>query len=85
MSKPTEIQKRFHRDYSLFMKEFCENNGDLDAMSILALQAYIVGQSIALQDQTKVTPEMAMRCVVRNIELGNKHVIDGVMASVGNA
>lgn len=48
---------------------------DLSAEELLAVAAAFVGQMIALQDQTKITPEQAMDLVARNIEAGNMAAI----------
>lgn len=58
---------------------------DMDALEILAIAAYTVGQLVALQDQRKVTPLMAMEIVASNIEAGNLHVVEGMMDTGGNA
>jgi len=47
----------------------------LDAAEILAIAAHIVGQLIALQDQRKMTREMALQLIMANIEQGNQEVI----------
>lgn len=52
----------------------------LDAVDMLAVTSHLVGQLIALQDQTKVTPEMALAVVSANIEKGNAEVLDPVLA-----
>lgn len=44
---------------------------DMDAQRILAITCQFVGQLIALQDQRKITPDMAMQIVQENIEVGN--------------
>jgi hypothetical protein len=45
---------------------------DMPAQRILAIVSQFVGQLIALQDQRKITPEMAMQIVGENIEIGNR-------------
>lgn len=50
----------------------------LDAQEILALLAHMVGQAIALQDQRKMTRDMALQIVIENIEQGNQEVLDGL-------
>ena len=44
---------------------------DMDASEVLAIAAYTVGQLIALQDQRKMTPAMALKVISDNIEAGN--------------
>lgn len=48
---------------------------DMPAERILAIMAYTVGQLVAMQDQRKFTPAMAMQLVASNIEAGNADVI----------
>jgi hypothetical protein len=57
----------------------------MDAIEILAIAAYTLGQLIALQDQRAVTPAMAMEIVASNIEAGNGHVIEGLLEPGGTA
>jgi hypothetical protein len=47
----------------------------LTSLEILAVGANMVGKLIALQDQRTVTPELAMKVVAANIEMGNRHLI----------
>jgi hypothetical protein len=47
----------------------------LTPLELLAVAANMLGKLIALQDQRKTTPEMAMRVVSDNIEYGNQSVI----------
>ncbi|MBI1359834.1 MAG: hypothetical protein GC155_06060 [Alphaproteobacteria bacterium] len=55
----------------------------LDAQEMLALVSQLVGNLIALQDQRKMTPDMAMQLVARNIEIGNAVAIDAVKSAGG--
>lgn len=57
----------------------------MDALEILAIASYTVGQLVALQDQRTVTPAMAMEIVASNIEAGNLHVIEGLLDTGGSA
>ncbi len=50
-------------------------SGDISAMETLAVLSYCVGQCIALQDMTKVTPKMAMDLVSKNIQIGNMDAV----------
>jgi hypothetical protein len=59
--------------------------GDMDALEVLAIAAYTVGQLVALQDQLTVTPAMAMEIVAANVEAGNAHVIEGLFDVEGSA
>lgn len=50
--------------------------GHLDAMEMLAVASNMLGKLVAMQDQRKVSPSMAMEVVAHNIEHGNKQVLD---------
>lgn len=59
---------------------------DLSPIEMLALASQLVGNIIALQDQTKITPEMAMVLVGKNIEQGNATAITSILGtSAGEA
>lgn len=45
---------------------------DMPAQRILAITSQFVGQLIALQDNSKITPDIAMQIVSENIEIGNR-------------
>lgn len=49
---------------------------------MLAVASALVGQLVALQDQRRMTPAMAMEVVARNIENGNREVLAGLRDSV---
>lgn len=53
----------------------------MDASEILAIAAYTVGQLIALQDQRKMTPQMALAIVSDNIEAGNLRAQKDVLSA----
>lgn len=57
----------------------------LDALEVLAVAANMVGKIVAMQDQRKVTPELAMDIVAKNIEVGNNQVIEELFKSSGKA
>ena len=52
-----------------------KHGANLEAAEILAIAAHMVGQLIALQDQRKMTREMALQIVSANIEQGNQEVV----------
>lgn len=60
-----------------------EHADNMDAMDILAVLSHMVGQVIALQDQRKVTPAMALALVDANIAAGNKEVADNLLRAPG--
>lgn len=53
---------------------------DMPADEILAVVSYTVGQLVAMQDQRKMTPDMAMQIVADNIEAGNAYTIKQAFA-----
>lgn len=69
---PDAEQKRFMAEAKALIGQFKH----LDPMEMLAIASQLVGNLIALQDQHKVTPEMAMEVVARNIEEGNAVAIE---------
>lgn len=52
-------------------------------LEVLAVAANMVGKLVAMQDQRKTSVAMAMEVVSRNIEVGNKAVIDQLVNSNG--
>ena len=57
----------------------------LDAMQLLAIASQLVGNLIALQDQTKVTSDMALEVVFQNVEIGNATVIETFLGTTAGA
>lgn len=57
----------------------------LTASEMLAITSQLVGNLIALQDQTKVTADMAMELVCRNIESGNMATLAQLSETRGDA
>lgn len=50
---------------------------------MLAVAAALVGQLVAMQDQRKTTPAMAMELVTKNIQDANQHAIDTIARMTG--
>ena len=67
-------------EHEVAYQEVCallaKHAGTLDAFEMLAVAANMLGKLVALQDQRKVTTEMALELVARNIEYGNQQVLD---------
>jgi hypothetical protein len=67
-------------EHEIAYQEVCallaKHAGALDAFEMLAVAANMLGKLVALQDQRKITPKMALELVARNIECGNKQVLD---------
>lgn len=62
-----------------------KNAGKLTTLELLAIAANMTGKLVALQDQTKVSPEMAMEVVAKNLERGNSQVLNRLKKTEGNA
>jgi hypothetical protein len=54
---------------------------ELSPVEILAVAANMVGKLVALQDQRTMSPDRAMQIVAKNIEAGNKQVLDSLANS----
>jgi hypothetical protein len=76
-------------EHEVLYRDLCKlvgKHGDkVDALEMLAIAANMIGKLIALQDQRKVTREMALEIVTKNIEYGNRQVIDQVLHTKGSA
>lgn len=80
---PTASHLKFRDDAIALLNKHA---GALDATEMLALASHMVGQIVAMQDQRKVTPALAMEIVARNIEQGNGEVLAGLSGkSAGSA
>lgn len=63
------------------LKAALAKHDNLHPVVFIALAAQLIGNLIALQDQTKFTPEMLMDVVARNIEIGNATAISNMLGS----
>lgn len=61
------------------------HGGGMTPAELLAVVSNIAGKLLAMQDQRKFTVERAMAMVIRNIEIGNQEVVDGLLKSQGEA
>lgn len=82
VQKPTPAHRAFRDDALALLRKHA---GHLDATDMLALSAHMVGQIVAMQDQRKVTRDMALQVIMDNIEQGNREVLDGLRTSSGSA
>lgn len=57
----------------------------LKAIEILAIAANMVGKLVAMQDQRKTSPTLAMEVVAKNIETGNAQVLSQLGQHGGTA
>lgn len=65
-----------HRAFLDQLKAALGDTGkDLPGEELLAVASQFVGMLVALQDQRRFTPDMAMEIVARNIEIGNATAI----------
>jgi hypothetical protein len=61
-------------------------HGDsVTALEMLAIAGNLVGKLIALQDQRTVTKKIAIEIVLKNIGIGNRHLIAELEKTVGSA
>ena len=56
-----------------------------DALELLGVLSYTVGQCVAFQDQRTVTAAMAMEVVARNIEAGNASALSPLLGPAGGS
>ncbi|AHJ10745.1 hypothetical protein P106B_62 [Rhizobium phage vB_RglS_P106B] len=59
--------------------------GHLQASEMLAVSAHMIGMIIALQDQRTMTRERAMDILIKNLEAGNRRIIENISNTKGNA
>lgn len=71
------VEKVRERMLTAMRKELKRN--DTLAEDVLMVLAYTVGQCIAMQDQTKMTPDQAMDFVALNMQQGNMDAITQMM------
>lgn len=69
----TEADEGFRQELIAVIRK---HGGDMAAERMLALASYMVGQIVAMQDQTRFTGEQAMEIVAINLELGNRHAVN---------
>lgn len=69
----SDTHQALHKDVAALLSKYADK---LTAAEVLAIMGVIVGQTIALQDQTAMTGDQAMDIVLTNIEQGNAAVIN---------
>ena len=75
-----------HREFNDAMKAVLAQFKDrLTGIEMLAVASHLVGVLIAVQDQRRVTREMALDLVAKNIEAGNAEAIESLHRTEGNA
>ena len=67
-------------EHEMFYQELIalvdKHAGKLSAIEVLAVASNMLGKLIAIQDRRVITPADAMEIVAKNIEEGNKEVLD---------
>lgn len=64
--------------YQDLCKVLAKHSGGMTSLEMLAVAANMVGKILAMQDQTAVTVSSAMEVIAKNIEYGNRTVVDGL-------
>lgn len=81
MTPPTAEHNAFMADAKALLGKY----EHLDAVQLLALASQLVGNIVALQDQTKMTVDTVMAVVASNIEEGNAVAIDTFLGQTAGA
>jgi len=72
-----------YNDLIQLLREHAEK---VTSVEMLAIASNMLGKLVAMQDQRMITPSIAMEIVVKNMEEGNKQVIENLrLKSEGNA
>lgn len=79
-AKPQD--EAFYQDFNALVGKHAAH---LSALEMLAIAANMVGKLVAMQDQRRVTPELAMKTVAENIRFGNQQTVNEMSKSVGCA
>jgi hypothetical protein len=74
-----------HLDFMNDLKAALGRHAHLSPPEMLAIASQFVGNLIALQDQTTMSPDRAMQIVAGNIAIGNQAAIEGLMPPAGSA
>lgn len=76
MKTKTTITKTEHEVAFEDIIKLCRKHADkLSKVELLAVAANMVGKLLALQDQTKITPDQGLNLISKNIEQGNREAI----------
>lgn len=79
---PSQADKALHADIAALCKRHLTPD---TADRVLAVAAQFVGQVLAMQDQRKLTSDMAMQIVIENIQAGNRHALEEIQNTKGSA
>ena len=81
-SDPTDADRKLRREILDLIGRHMQPDTQERA---LAIAAQIVGQFIAVQDQRRMTPDMAMEIVYANMQSGNRQIVNNIMRTKGSA
>lgn len=59
--------------------------GHLSPIEVLAIAANMLGRLVAMQDQREITPEIAMQVVSKNLQIGNREMVEQLSKEEGHA
>lgn len=80
--QPTPEMQKFQQIVKNCMRD---NIGNISAMELLAIQAYLLGQTLALQD-VQIAKNVYYDLIIKNIEQGNYDTINTLLGTTkGNA
>lgn len=77
-------QKLIEAAHADFVALFKKHAAHLDSTVLLSLQANLLGKTLAMQDQRRPV-DVYFALIATNIELGNKEMLEELLASKGNA
>jgi hypothetical protein len=76
-------------EHEVTYQELCalvsKHAANLTPLEVLAIAANMIGKLLAMQDQRITSKEIAMACVIKNMERGNLHVLQELHNSKGTA
>lgn len=80
--RPKEPTAR-HEACRLALVDLLREYEDLGQLELLAIASALVGQLLAMQDQTAHTIEQLMDLIGKNMESGNQHVVEQLLSRTG--
>lgn len=80
MAKPEH--EAAYQDLCAIVNKYADK---LSPIELLAIAANMTGKLAAMQDQRSISPDYAMEVISRNLEYGNKTVIDQLRNAKGGS
>ncbi len=71
--------------YQDLVKLASKHAANVSSLELLAIASNMLGKLLAMQDQRKVTREIGLEIIIKNIELGNQQVIKQLNKTSGSA